>query len=174
MPTSDPSAQLCVECAMCCDGSLFASVTLTDPTEAEQISARRIPVRVVDERHLFEQPCPALGSSGCSIYSDRPLLCGTYRCLLLKQVEADTIPLAAAQGLVRAARQREPRIRELLTQYVSDDGSPIVQLYRRFALEHLDQLASPEFRAANSELIERFADHQAELAEHFEPSITEI
>ncbi|WP_394942477.1 YkgJ family cysteine cluster protein [uncultured Ilumatobacter sp.] len=163
----DDGSQLCVACGICCDGILFISVTVTDPSEAEHVRSRGIPVHVVDERHAFDQPCPALSGNGCSIYTDRPLLCHAYRCLLLKQVDAGTMPLADALGFVEAARRREVEIRKLLNQNVATDGTPLVQLYRQFRLDNHDQLDSPAFR----DLITRFEHHQAELAEHFEPSM---
>jgi Fe-S-cluster containining protein len=163
----DDGSELCVACGICCDGILFSSVTITDPSEAERVRALRIPVHVVDERHSFDQPCPALGDSGCSIYTERPLLCQAYRCLLLKQVDAGTMPLADALRTVEDARRREVEIRAMLNQDVATDGTPLVQLYRQFRLDNADQLDSPKSR----ELIKRFEHHQAELAEHFEPSM---
>ena len=163
----DDGSELCVACGICCDGILFSSVTITDPSEAERVRALRIPVHVVDERHFFDQPCSALGDNGCSIYTERPLLCHAYRCLLLKQVDAGTMPLANALRIVEAARRREVEIRALMNQDVATDGTPLVQLYRQFQLDNHDRLDEPESR----ELIKRFERHQAELAEHFEPSM---
>ena len=163
----DDGSKLCVACGICCDGILFSSVTITDPSEAERVRALRIPVHVVDERHFFDQPCSALGDNGCSIYTERPLLCHAYRCLLLKQVDAGTMPLDDALRIVEAARRREVEIRTLMNQDVATDGTPLVQLYRQFRLDNHDQLDAPESR----ELIKRFEHHQAELAEHFEPSM---
>ncbi|MFT4616063.1 MAG: Fe-S-cluster containining protein [Ilumatobacter sp.] len=163
----DDGSELCVACGICCDGILFSSVTITDPSEAERVRALRIPVHVVDERHFFDQPCSALGDNGCSIYTERPLLCHAYRCLLLKQVDAGTMPLANALRIVEAARRREVEIRALMNQDVATDGTPLVQLYRQFQLDNHDRLDAPESR----ELIKRFEHHQAELAEHFEPSM---
>lgn len=166
----DDGSELCVACGICCDGILFASVTITDPSEAEHVRAHRIPVHVVDERHSFDQPCPALGDSGCSIYTERPLLCQAYRCLLLKQVDAGTLPLADALRTVEEARRREVDVRALLNHGVATDRTPLVQLYRQFRLDNHDQLDSPESR----ELIARFEDHQARLAETFEPSMVVV
>ena len=163
----DDGSELCVACGICCDGILFSSVTITDPSEAERVRALRIPVHVVDERHFFDQPCSALGDNGCSIYTERPLLCHAYRCLLLKQVDAGTMALADALRIVEEARRREVEIRALLDQDVTADGTPLVQLYRQFRLDNADQLDLPGSR----DLIKRFEHHQAELAENFEPSM---
>jgi hypothetical protein len=62
---------------------------------------------------------------------------------------------------------REVEIRALMNQDVATDGTPLVQLYRQFQLDNHDRLDAPESR----ELIKRFEHHQAELAEHFEPSM---
>jgi Fe-S-cluster containining protein len=166
----DDGSQLCVACGICCDGILFSSVTITDPSEAERVRAHRIPVHVVDERHFFDQPCSALGDKGCSIYTERPLLCHAYRCLLLKQVDAGTMALADALRIVEDARKREVEIRAMLSLDVTADGTPLVHLYRQFRLDNADQLDSPEAQ----ELIKRFEHHQAELAENFEPAMITI
>lgn len=169
----DDGSELCVACGICCDGILFSSVTVTDPSEAERARALRIPVHVVDERHFFDQPCSALGDKGCSIYTERPLLCHAYRCLLLKQVDAGTMPLADAVRTVEEARRREVEIRALMNLDVATDGTPLVQLYRQFLLDNADQpdcRESPESR----ELIKRFEHHQVELAKNFEPAMITV
>jgi hypothetical protein len=90
--------------------------------------------------------------------------------LLLKQVDAGTMPLADAVRTVEEARRREVEIRALMNLGVATDGTPLVQLYRQFLLDNADQPDSPESR----ELTKRFEHHQAQLAKNFEPAMITV
>lgn len=94
---------LCQACGFCCDGTLFARVTV-DPGER----VRRHLAIADDDRH-FAQPCAALVKRSCSIYEDRPLACQRFVCRLYKKQEAEGGPLAARLAVIA-------RVREIVAQ----------------------------------------------------------
>ncbi len=81
------SDHLCVSCSLCCNGSLFARVPVSSEERA----------RLGGGPDFFEknggirmkQGCSRLGYDGaCQCYDLRPETCRTYKCRLLKRVEA--------------------------------------------------------------------------------------
>jgi Fe-S-cluster containining protein len=77
-----------VRCGFCCDGSLFGHVPLGDD-EAASLPAplAAVPREGGKTRLAFLQPCAAFRAQ-CTVYEARPKTCRTYRCELLKAVEA--------------------------------------------------------------------------------------
>jgi Fe-S-cluster containining protein len=87
---------LCRACGLCCDGSLFGRVEL-EPDEVE-------PARRLNVLTHFDQPCPALATSGCTIYRDRPRSCRRFTCRLYERHRREGGPLDARLAVVRRAR----------------------------------------------------------------------
>jgi len=94
---------LCMECGLCCDGTLFGSVIVAPDEEAR---LRRVGLPVVDQDGALSlnQRCTALSGCLCSIYAERPAACAQYECLLRKGVVAGT--KTEEQGRVDIARMR--------------------------------------------------------------------
>ncbi len=84
---AEDSTSLCVACRLCCDGTLFGFVPVTDE-EADKLR-RRLPITRDDAgEHTFSQCCVALEVGGCGIFPDRPVVCSSYECNLLRRVDA--------------------------------------------------------------------------------------
>lgn len=109
LPTADAAddrglgSALCTRCGLCCTGLLHNAAVL-EPDEVASAAALGLPVRD-SERPSFALPCPKLVDSCCSIYGNRPRVCGSYRCQLLQNLEAGETDFKAAVGKVAAARQ---------------------------------------------------------------------
>jgi len=91
------SSELCRSCGLCCDGTLFGYVPVS--TDEAQRLRHRLPI-LVPSGNLeprFEQRCVALGPRGCDVYDERPGTCSTYRCKLLRRVEAGELAHDAAR-----------------------------------------------------------------------------
>jgi len=92
---------LCMQCGLCCDGTLFGSVRI-EPAERESLG--RVGLRVVesDGSVTMPQPCSALRDCLCSVYVDRPRACRNYECNLRKSILAgETSELSARSSLAR-------------------------------------------------------------------------
>ena len=78
------SSNICLSCGLCCDGTLIGFVQL----ESEEIPAIRelMDVEGVKDKGVFLQPCSKY-CDGCTIYSQRPKQCASFKCGLLNSVE---------------------------------------------------------------------------------------
>lgn len=105
----DPGA-LCRACRLCCDGTIFATVSVTEE-EVRRLRHRLTVLQSSDGSELyFEQGCTALGPSGCEVYADRPGRCSYFKCKLLMRHEAGEIPIAAALDMVARIREVVERL----------------------------------------------------------------
>ena len=75
---------LCTQCALCCDGSLFADVELAGRAEATRLEILGLEVEddEGDARGLLVLPCAALSGKRCSmevIHHEKRCTCHTRR-----------------------------------------------------------------------------------------------
>jgi uncharacterized protein len=111
-PMSDASS-LCVSCGLCCNGVLFTNVGV-EPFEVPKLQALGQEVeRGRGDRLQFRQPCPHHHEGRCGIYAERFLKCRTFRCALLKRVEAGEAGLAEARATVAQAHTMLARVTQL-------------------------------------------------------------
>jgi uncharacterized protein len=83
--TTDPrdESSLCLECGLCCDGTVFAAMTI-EADERDYVESLGLTTTPDGDRFLSPQPCPAFRDGCCSLYTTgRPLACGWYSCQLL-------------------------------------------------------------------------------------------
>lgn len=93
-----PSSSLCLECGLCCDGSIFSHVELS------LSDCDRLGVDHSNSSRLYF-PCQHLDGKRCSIYPSRPKICASYRCKTLTALEnGDISPAEAHYTVHRAAK----------------------------------------------------------------------
>ena len=93
--------ELCRQCGFCCDGTLFASVTVVEEEVVE------IGIRVKkrnDGKLIFHQPCPEFSWGACSIYDTRPAKCQSYQCKLQKKVMNASLSLDEGRVVISAVK----------------------------------------------------------------------
>jgi len=105
---------LCLECGLCCDGTLFSNIVL-DVGEEEYVGSLGLEVHVRDDKPSAPQPCPAFVDGCCSLYEvGRPHTCHTYACALLRGYQgggAERDDCLAVIRLVRSlAREMEDEL----------------------------------------------------------------
>ena len=84
--TEPTISDICTACGMCCDGTLFSYVEITQEEE-NLLADNGFEVSInKDKEHQFEQPCPKLISGCCSFYQSRPQSCRAYSCYLIQEV----------------------------------------------------------------------------------------
>src|SRR6266850_269339 len=93
---------LCTRCGLCCDGSLFADVELTNRDEASALEVMGLDIEDADDAGggLLLQPCGALKGKRCGIYPYRPDCCRAFECRLLRDVKRGTVSIAQAKEKV--------------------------------------------------------------------------
>lgn len=112
---------LCVDCNLCCDGSLFSSVTVTP---AEEKNLRLVLNLEQQSGGLFRQPqrCVQLGDTGmCGCYAQRPAKCQEYECDLLKAVDAGLVHIDDAHVITQDAKWASMMTAQAFRLAIPDD-----------------------------------------------------
>ena len=115
-------AQLCPQCAVCCNGVLFKDVELQLGDNSRKLESLGLPLpklrtpRSALRTLKFPQPCAVLDGCRCRIYADRPVRCRQFECALLKSVQTGETGVAAALRVIRDARRRADQVRALLRE----------------------------------------------------------
>jgi Fe-S-cluster containining protein len=109
--------QLCPNCGLCCDSTLFADVELRAGDDPQRLAKLGLTIEKKGKNKLaFAQPCACFDGKLCGIYHDRPKRCRLFECGLLKRVDAGEMTPGAALKKIAAAKRRVEKVRELLRQ----------------------------------------------------------
>jgi hypothetical protein len=107
--------QLCPNCGLCCDSTLFADVELRAGDDAKRLQKLGLTlVQKTKTRLAFAQPCVCFDGKLCRIYADRPNRCRKFDCGLLKRVAAGDMTASAALKKISEAKRQAEQVRELL------------------------------------------------------------
>lgn len=120
-PQGKEGTALCQACGLCCDGTLFRIVPVTE-AEAAALSSLGLGCQTAqDGRPGLRQPCAALCERGCAVYAQRPSPCRAFRCHQLIALEEGEVSLPGALEVIAEAkrlRQAEPeRLRPYLARH---------------------------------------------------------
>jgi len=111
---SEAVSILCRSCGLCCDGTLFAHVSLT----ADEAAALRERDLALESRRdgsfRLPQRCRALEGKVCAVYPNRPKPCAAYVCLLAQALSEGEIRLDEARATVEGAHDKLAALREEL------------------------------------------------------------
>jgi hypothetical protein len=159
---------ICSACGLCCDGSLFVRV---DVTRAEEPAARRRGLPLVErgDAFAFAQPCAAHRGDRCAVYAERPGVCASYRCTLLRRHEAHEVERDEALARIAEARSLVAALRALLG---ASSGASTLALWAaveaRLAADGapVDSLA---WRRAHQALLFESMAAKTFLRRHFQP-----
>lgn len=121
-PSAPPAvvAQLCPQCALCCNGVLFKDVELQPGDDAARLKALGLPL-AKSRTPKFPQPCAALNGCACRIYGEHPARCRDFECALLKSVAAGDTNAEAALRAIREAKARAQKVVRLLRELGDHD-----------------------------------------------------
>lgn len=125
-------SELCLDCGLCCDGTLFRQVTVT-PAERDTLVTLGIGVARKSGRDVMPLPCGKLNGRCCTIYEARPGGCRAFVCALGTKLVKHEVSLDDAKAQVREMSARLAALREALG---GDD-----QLVLRRAREAMDGAA---------------------------------
>lgn len=93
---------LCQSCGLCCDGTLFGRVPLTEHDLAPALANVQTSPR---GGRFIPQRCAALEGTSCGCYGERPTACRQFECTLLVALRDGEVPVREAQQLVQRAKQ---------------------------------------------------------------------
>ena len=111
------TAELCPNCGLCCDSTLFADVELRKGDDAEHLQRLGFALfQKTETRLAFNQPCSCFDGRLCRNYGDRPKRCRLFECGLLKKVQAGEMTSRAALKKISEAKTSAEKVRKLLRQ----------------------------------------------------------
>ena len=129
---NDAVSQLCPNCGLCCDSTLFADVELRAGDDAKRLKQLGFALESKGRGKLaFAQPCACFDGKFCTVYADRPKRCRTFECGLLKRVGADELGASAALRKISEAKVLAGKVRKLLRALGQDDER--LALTKRYA-----------------------------------------
>jgi Fe-S-cluster containining protein len=109
--------QLCPNCGLCCDSTLFADVELRAGDDPKRLASLGLTVEQKTKTRLaFAQPCACFDGKYCTIYADRPKRCRLFECGLLKRVGGGEMTADVALKKIAEAKARVEKVRGLLWQ----------------------------------------------------------
>jgi len=163
-------AQLCPQCAMCCNGVLFKDVELQagdDPARLRSLGLPFAKTRVVK----FPQPCAALEGCHCRIYADRPVRCRSFDCALLQSVAAGATDGATALRVIQRTRKLADEVRRLLRKSGNAEEQLSLSLRFRRTQRRLESLQLDDDTAEIfGQLTLAVHDLNLRLRQHFYPA----
>ncbi len=139
---SEPVAQLCPACGLCCNGVLFGDVELQRGDDARLLAQLDVSLFRKGRKNAFSQPCSCFDGKLCCIYSNRPTQCRTFECGLLKRVTAGDLTTGAALKTIAAARRSAEAVLKLIRELGNvEETKPLNQRYAAVAAQPIDLAA---------------------------------
>lgn len=105
---------LCRSCGLCCDGTLFSSVSVRDLDVVSPLVAAGIKIVAQNAERNFRLPCAAHDGQSCKVYADRPSICREFRCKLLVDLESRTVDWPRAVERIRQVFALKAAVTEAL------------------------------------------------------------
>jgi hypothetical protein len=102
---------ICVSCGFCCDHTLFEYASLST---GEKVSGHFEESRFdIDGSDYFKLPCPHFNEK-CTIYDkQKPKICSSFKCKLLKNFSSGEIEKSNALSIIKEAKSQRQEIFEL-------------------------------------------------------------
>ena len=160
---------LCVNCALCCDGTLFGDVELPPTEDVERLRRLGLGLRRRGDRVKLPQPCRALDGCRCGVYDERPVNCARFECLLLQATRRGERSVPDAQRIIRSTRRSVAEIRNLLAGLGDDRHSVPLGRRVRDTMKRVDPRGQPGSAEGLWKLGERYHRLTLRLSEHFHP-----
>lgn len=98
-------SNLCLECGLCCDGTLFSNITVVAD---ERAYVESLGLQVAEDPVVglaAPQPCSAFVDGCCALYQvGRPATCGDYQCSIVRGFTGGTANLDDCLSVIRLVR----------------------------------------------------------------------
>lgn len=117
---------LCVECSMCCNGSIFSRVPVSAEEQARLPNGRFF--TKADGALRMRLGCNFLGEDGsCAVYDKRPKTCATYACRLLRRVNEGKIDDGSARNIVSSFKSYVAKAKEACARAAGEDRAKALE-----------------------------------------------
>jgi Fe-S-cluster containining protein len=161
--------QLCPNCGLCCDSTLFADVELRAGDDARELARLGLSLEKKGrDKIAFAQPCACFDGKLCAIYGDRPKRCRTFECGLLKKAGAGELSVRIALAKISAAKILVKKVRGLLLALGQDDERlALTKRYTQAMSAPVDLSASENSSELRGELMMAVNDLMRQLQRDF-------
>jgi hypothetical protein len=124
--------EICKECGLCCDGTLFSFAGLYPGERSDLPEKIKKKSFTEGDKDYFYLPCLYF-SGKCTIYTfKRADVCSSYRCQLLKDLSEGKMTMDVAHGLVRKAIKMRT---EIMEQYRTISGEKRKTYFKKLLTE---------------------------------------
>jgi Fe-S-cluster containining protein len=162
---------ICIDCALCCDGTLFTSVPVDATDEFGPLAASGARLLKIEDRTTFRLPCPAVAGGCCSIYDRRPAICREVSCLLRLRYDAGLVSFDEARSRIASAKELRDRIRPELEGFFGSPGPHAVsELFNLMHAEIDGHASALRERPEHAELLLDVTALRLLIRRHFDPS----
>jgi Fe-S-cluster containining protein len=161
-------AALCPQCALCCNGVLFADVRLQVGDDARRLASLGVALQTRGKLTRFSQPCSCLEGKLCRIYDDRPTRCRTFECRVLQRVQTGEVTERAALKSIQNALRRAEKVRGILRELGdADESVPLSRRYQRMMRQPIDLSAESRLIDLRGELMMAVSELVTVLEQEF-------
>lgn len=145
---ADPSAEseLCTNCGMCCDGTIY-SWARSAADEGAARAAAGLDTLEPDGQSAFSLPCPLLDGTCCTIYETRFHICRSFACKQLRNYRAGDVTFEEACSAVAEARRLHANLCAIAPEARTRAGRKALS-----QSNHWQAVTEPEARAQGARL----------------------
>ena len=136
-------SELCLECGLCCDGTLFRQVKIS-PAERDELVALGIGVGQKSKHDVMWLPCGKLNGKCCTIYEARPGGCQRFVCTLGKRLVDRELTLDEARSHVQEMLGALAALRQV---FAPPDGVPALRHARECIDSTTTQVTEAQLQA---------------------------
>jgi uncharacterized protein len=130
MTLNEQLSDICTQCGMCCDGTLFNHAKIIDDADAVAVEGLGLTILTKeDKKRYFPQPC-ACFKTCCTVYERRPKVCISFYCAPLKKVRNNEMDLKEAQKDIQTALHIRAELQALIAHHNAFSDYTISQLLK--------------------------------------------
>lgn len=167
------STPICQECGLCCDGTMYSSVTLQTHDDRIPLLEYGFQLVPMDSDGVgFDQPCIACRERSCMIYPQRPSICREYRCALLREVDEGRLPPAQARALIIDTIALRDRVVAQVREFTGNHAEVSVPRLLEAMVNKLDTMDASSRRQVNAGMLLATGALRVVLAKRFDPQGT--
>ena len=115
--SNDSGSNLCGQCGLCCDGTLFVTMKPEKDDRIDHLSLLAVETDA-DGIRFYRQPCTAHAGHQCSVYHDRPQTCRGYQCKVLQDMQRGNLGQDVAVARVTEARRLAHKVSQDLAVWL--------------------------------------------------------
>jgi len=163
---SDAEQSLCVQCGLCCDGTIFERARVFPEDDLARLEADGFILLTTAARSGFALPCHHQQGRLCIVYQQwRPQVCHTFRCALLRRFEASELSWEEASTRIERTVALVERIEAQLPAQGVNERTSLKQ--RLAAWQAAQTAAGVDVRRTLAPLLLDFVSLQRILDQHF-------